>query len=51
MLFDLRMMWTEAVVMPWLLSIRRAWTLCVQEESLSEPEELCISWRSRQEDG
>ena len=24
---DLKMMWTEAAVMPWVLSIRRAWTL------------------------
>jgi len=24
---DLKMMWTEAAVMPWDLSIRRAWTL------------------------
>ena len=26
---DLKMMWTEAAVMPWVLSIRRTWTLCV----------------------
>ena len=26
------MMWTEAAVMPWVLSIRSAWTLCEQEE-------------------
>ena len=25
-------MWTEAAVMPWVLSIRRTWTLCKQEE-------------------
>jgi len=29
---DLKMMWTEAAVMPWVLSIRRIWTLCKQEE-------------------
>jgi len=29
---DLKMMWTEAAVMPWILSIRRTWTLCKQEE-------------------
>jgi len=29
---DLKVMWTEAAVMPWVLSIRRAWTLCEQEE-------------------
>jgi len=25
---DLKMMWTEAAVMSWVLSIRREWTLC-----------------------
>ena len=29
---DLKMMWTEAAVMPWVLSIRRTWTLRKQEE-------------------
>jgi len=29
---DLKMMWTEAAVMSWVLSIRRAWTLCEHEE-------------------
>jgi len=31
---DLKMMWTEAAVMPWVwvLCIRRAWTLCEHEE-------------------
>jgi len=29
---DLKMMLTEAAVMPWVLSIRRAWTLCEHEE-------------------
>jgi len=32
MMTDLKMMWTEAAVMPWDLSIRRAWTLCEHEE-------------------
>jgi len=29
---DLKMMWTEAAVMSWVLSIRGAWTLCEHEE-------------------
>jgi len=29
---DLKMMWTEAAVMPWVLRIRSAWTLCEHEE-------------------
>jgi len=29
---DLKMTWTEAAVMPWDLSIRRAWRLCEHEE-------------------
>jgi len=29
---DLKIMWTEAAVMPWDLSTRRAWTLCEHEK-------------------
>jgi len=29
---DLKIMWTEATVMPWDLSTRKAWTLCEHEE-------------------